>query len=510
MNRRAFLTALGLGGLAAVLDRGGIAALAQPGAPAGDFSWDILKAKAQALAAEPYRPGDGNMDPVLAGLDYDQFRAIEFDSSKAIWNGTELDYRMELFHAGYIYRDPVGIFLVEDGKATPLRYDKAMFHFGPAEKRVPLPDDAGFSGLRLHGPVYQPGVFEEYQVFQGASYFRAKAKGQTYGLSARGLAINTAREGGEEFPNFTDFWVETPAPGAPTITVYAMLDSASVAGAYRFVIGRDTDVVMEVDCRLFPRRQIVNAGIAPFSSMFFFGPADHTFHDDFRPRVHDSDGLLVLTGEGNWIWRPLVTAPHILYSMFSDESPRGFGLMQRQRGFDDYQDINAAYERRPSAWVEPLSDWGPGSVDLIELPTNTEYADNIVAFWRPRVPLEPGRAYDYRYRLTWCWHEPVERNIAYVVRTRSGVGLAPGSRYILIDFAGGELYADANDEHWDYEVTASVGRIKAYTIAANPFTDGKRIALEYHPDSDEVADLAFQISRFGRKLTEKWVYRWAR
>ncbi|WP_088346009.1 MULTISPECIES: glucan biosynthesis protein [Rhodomicrobium] len=508
MNRRAFLMAAGLGSLAAALGRSGLAALAETG-PATDFSWDILKAKAKALAGEPYRSAAGQIAPALADLNYDQFRNIEFDSDKAIWSGTQIPFRMELFHNGYIYRDPMDIYLVENGKAAPIRYDKSMFNFGPAEQRVPLPDDAGFSGLRLHAPVHEPNVFEEFQVFQGASYFRGKAMGQTYGLSARGLAINTAREGGEEFPSFRAFWVETSAADSHTVTVYALLDSDSVAGAYRFVIGRAVDVVMDVDCAIYPRKAIQYPGIAPFSSMFFFGPADHTPHDDFRPRVHDSDGLLLLTGEGNWIWRPLVTAPQILYSVFSDKSPRGFGLMQRQRDFDHYQDINAAYERRPSAWVEPLSDWGDGSVDLIELPTGTEYADNIVAFWRPKDPLQAGGSYDYRYRLTWCWHVPGERPVAQVLRTRSGVGLPPGSRYIMIDFAGGELYADADDEHWDYDVTASAGYIKAYTIAPNPFTGGKRVGIEYHPDGSKEADLAFQISRFGKKLTEKWVYRWA-
>ncbi len=508
MDRRAFLMAAGLGSLAALGSGGRLRALAQT-AGTTDFSWDLLKQNAKALSAQPFRPAAGGMAPALANLNYDQYRNIEFKPEKAIWNGTARNFRVELFHAGYIYRDPVAVFLVENGRAAPIAYEKSMFHFGPEEQRVPLPDDAGFSGFRLHGPVSQPEIFEEFLVFQGASYFRGKAKGQTYGLSARGLAINTAREGGEEFPSFRSFWVETPAPGAETVTVYALLDGESVTGAYRFVVGRSVDVVMDVECHLYPRRPIQNPGIAPFSSMFFFGPADHTFRDDIRPRVHDSDGLSLLTGDGTWIWRPLVTAPHILYSVFSDKSPGGFGLMQRQRDFEQYQDINASYERRPSAWVEPLSDWGEGSIDLIELPTNTEYADNVVAFWRPKEPIEPGRSYEYRYRLTWCWHEPRERNIAQVVRTRSGAGLPSGSRYILIDFAGGQLFADADDEHWDYEVTASAGAIKAYTVAPNPYIDGKRVGIEYHPDGNKVADLTFHIRRFGKPLTEKWVYRWA-
>jgi glucans biosynthesis protein len=509
MNRRAFLVAAGLGSLGAALGRGGLLAAAETSGGGEPFSWEMLKEKAKALASSAYKPQSQDMPEALANLNYDQFRNIEFRSDKAIWNGTEQPYRVELFHDGYIYREPVSIYLVENGRASPLRYDKAMFDFGPAELRVPLPDEAGFSGLRIHAPVNEPNVFEEFLVYQGASYFRGKAKGQTYGLSARGLALSTAQPEGEEFPLFSAFWAQTPAPGDQFVTVYALLDSQSVTGAYRFTVGRGVDVVMEVECEIHPRRVLTHAGIAPFSSMFFFGPADPSYHDDFRPRVHDSDGLLIQTSEGEWIWRPLVTAKHILYSMFSDEAPSGFGLMQRQRNFEHYQDANAGYEKRPSAWIQPLSNWGPGSVDLVELPTDSEYADNIVAFWRPRRPLEPGQGYEFRYRLSWCWHVPIQRRVAEVVLTRNGKGIPPNSRYFLIDFAGGDLHAQADEEHWDYEVSASSGFIKAYTLAQNDHTNGKRIGLEYHPDGDKEADLSFQIRKFGQAVTEKWVYRWA-
>ena len=508
MDRRSFLTAAGLAGLAAMIGDVRIALAQQTdGAAATPFSWDILKEMAKSVAAEPFKPFP-ELDPALQQLNYDQFRDISFDADKEIWRGISDDFHIQLFHDGYIYREPVDIFLVADGKATKLRYDRSLFHFGPAEKRVQLPDEAGFSGLRVHGPVNEPGVFEEFIVFQGASYFRGKAKGQTYGLSARGLAVDTVQPSGEEFPLFRAFWAQTPKPGDKTVTIYGLLDSKSVAGAYRFVISRSVDVVMTVDCEIYPRRELDHVGIAPFSSMFFFGPADATYHDDFRPRVHDSDGLLLHTGEGEWIWRPLVTASNILYSMFSDRSPKGFGLVQRQRSFEYYQDINASYERRPSAWVEPLSDWGYGSVDLVEIPTGTEYADNIVAFWRPREALEPQRSYAFSYRLTWCWHLPQARNIAQVVMTRTGAGLPERSRYFVIDFAGGELYSEADIEHWDYEVGASSGRIAVYTVGPNSFIDGKRVALEFHPDGGKPADLSFQIRRFGKALTEKWVYRW--
>lgn len=509
-DRRAFLTILGLGGLAKLAGHTSFAlAAADDASERTEFSWDLLKARAKALATRPFQPNTGKMDPNLANLTYDQFRAISFKPERAIWEGASIPFRMQLFHAGYLYREPVDIYLVENGATSKIRYDADMFHFGPAEKRVSLPDDAGFSGFRFHGAFAGTDNPLEFLVFQGASYFRGRAKGQSYGLSARGLAIDTVQPGGEEFPSFRTFWVETPAPGSDVVTAYALLDSKSVSGAYRFKISQAVDTVLDIDCELYPRRALDHAGIAAFSSMFYFGPADHSFHDDSRPRVHDSDGLLIFTGDGDWIWRPLVTAPNILYSMFSDQSPRGFGLMQREREYDNYQDFQADYHTRPGAWIEPLSDWGAGSVDLVEIPTGNEYADNIVAFWRPQEPLQPGGSYPFRYRLVWCWHVPVKRDIAQVVRTATGKGLAERSRYFAVDFVGGDLYAEADDEFWDYDYGASEGAIKAFTVTGNPVLDGKRIGIEYHPQGSKNADLTFQIRRFGKPLTEKWVYRWA-
>lgn len=522
MNRRAFLMAAGLSSLAAYLARTGAAlsadnpevttATAPASTDATAFSWDILNARAEDLAKSPFNPKQYQIDPALAALNYDQYRFITFDPEKAIWRNKPSEYQIQLFHPGYIYRELVEVFLVENGQAVPVPYDKNLYHFGPAEKRRALPDHAGgFSGLRLHSTIEKPGVFEEFLVFQGASYFRGKPKLQAYGLSARGLAINTLQPEGEEFPGFRAFWAETPKPGDKTVTVYALLDSISVTGAYRFVCEADPksgDVIMEIECRLFPRSSLKYVGIAPFSSMYFFGPADHTDRDDFRVRVHDSNGLAIFTNFQEWLWRPIVNAPHALYSVFSIGTPGGFGLIQRPRQFSQYEDINAAYHKRPSAWVEPLNDWGNGSVDLIEIPTSGEYDDNVVAFWRPKEPLEPGAPRDFRYRLTWTTDIPIKRDIAKVVQTRCGKGVKPGSRYMIIDFAGGDVYAGADEEHWDYYVKASAGHIKAYTIGENPYIDGKRVAIEYYPDGKKDADIAFQIRQFGKPLSEKWIYRW--
>jgi glucans biosynthesis protein len=509
MDRRAFMMIAGLGGFAALIRNREAVAAAPAGTGTQAFSWDGLKQRAKSMAARPYAPPDATVAEDLAKLDYDDYRNINYRPEKAIWSDRPLPFRLQLFHAGYLYREPVDVYLVENGKAERIAFDPAMFDYGPAEKKVPVQGDVGFAGFRIHAPDGPSRYWEEYMVFQGASYFRGHARGQNYGLSARGLAINTAQPGGEEFPVFRKFWVETPEPDARKVRVYALMESPSVSGAYRFDVAIGDETVMDIACALYPRRTLTYAGIAPFSSMFYFGPADHTFHDDFRPRVHDSDGLLMLTGNGQWIWRPLVTAGPILYSSFSDRSPRGFGLMQRERDFEHYQDLNATYEKRPGSWVEPLSDWGEGSIDLIELPTGSEYVDNIVAFWRPKDPLEAGKSYEYRYRLSWCRDVPVERNVAHVVHTRAGKGLAEGSRYLLVDFAGGALYAQANDEHWDYDVSASAGKIHAFSVAPNPEIDGKRVGIEYHPEDGKHADISFLINRFGKALTEKWVYRWA-
>jgi glucans biosynthesis protein len=510
MDRRAFLMIAGLGAVAAMAGRADAAVTGEAEAPATPFSWEGLKEQAKALASKPFDPGLYTAPPGPE-LDYDGYRFIHFNPKKAIWREEPLNFQLQLFHGGYIYKEPVAISIVEDGQARTIPYRRSFYEFGPAEKRVNVPDEGFYSGFRVHAPIYSRDDYSEFLLFQGASYFRSKAKGQTYGLSARCFAINTGLDSvTEEFPAFRALWVEKPKPGENRIVVYALIDSKSVSGAYRFVTVPDGDSVMDIECQIFPRAVLNHAGIAPFSSMFFFGPGDQTKWDDFRPHVHDSDGLSMLTSTGDWIWRPLVTARHILYSVFFDNGPKGFGLIQRERDFDKYQDIGAAYQDRPSAWVEPLSDWGEGSLDLIELPTDSEYADNIVAFWRPKEPFQPlPEGYNYRYRLSWLYQTPLPASLARITQTRAGQGLAPNSRFILVDFAGGDIFAKADEEQWDYDVHASAGYIKAFSLVPHPFIDGKRVGIEYYPDGNKVADLSFQIRRMGTPISEKWVYRWA-
>lgn len=511
MDRRGFLIAAGLAGMAGLWDRSAVAAGDQPAAASEAFSWELLQQRVRKLAETRYDKRQYETKSALTELNYDDYRNIQFRPEKSFWRDEPSVFQMQLFHSGYIYPDPVDIFIVENGQASPIAFSRDLFRYDDHAKALRDTDEGGFSGLRLHSAKTETDTADEFTVFQGASYFRSRARGQTYGISARGLAINTVQPGGEEFPSFHAYWVEKPKEGEDSITVYALMDSRSVAGAYRFVIRRgEVNTVMEIDCHLSPRRSLEYVGVAAFSSMFFFGPSDHTRWDDFRPRVHDSDGLSILDSAGDWIWRPLITGRRMLYSVFSGGTPAGFGLMQRERDAKDYQDLEAFYEKRPGTWVEPQGDWGEGSVDLIELPTNSEYMDNVVAFWRPKTPMQAGQSHHYNYRLTWCWEAPVERNIGEIVRVRGGKGLVHGARFLLIDIAGGEITAEADEKLWDIQASASKGTIKAYSVAPNRFVNGKRIGIEYYPVDEEDADLSFQIrSRDGKALSEKWIYRWS-
>ncbi|MGA9267291.1 MAG: glucan biosynthesis protein [Rhodomicrobium sp.] len=481
------------------------------------FSEDVVIERARQLSQAPYAPPQDTIPASYKDLNYDQYRAIRFKKDLALWRNDNLSFTAEFFSAGYIYLTPVQIFVVDAGNAAELKYHPDLFTYGPEVNRPPDSTNPGFSGFRLHTLINRPDIMDEFVVFQGASYFRSKAPGQDYGMSARGLAINTAQPPADEFPIFRTFWLVKPAPGASTVTVFALLDSVSVSGAYKFVISAGQNTVMDVDCTLFPRRTINYAGIAPLTSMFYFSPGDDYRADDVRERVHDSDGLSIWNGKNEHIWRPLINPSKNQFSAFADNGLKGFGLLQRERRADRYQDFDAKYDLRPSVWVEPREAWGEGSVDLIELPTKTEYFDNIVEFWRPKEPLQGGATYTYRYRLTWCAEPPIRFNFARVIRTL--VGASPqhkGMRQFFVDFAGTDefkLCDDVDDfcgaTNGNVELTASAGTIVNVAIRRNRISGGHRVSFEYEPAAGVLeADLRCSLLAEGKLVSEIWVYRW--
>ena len=407
------------------------------------FGFDDVARRAETLAAAAYKVPVSQLAPELRALDYDTYRDIRYRPDQALWRAEKLPFELMFFPTGRGFQDSVRLSTLEPEGAKRLDFDPALFDFGRNkfdDRKLRTMDWAGF---RVHYPLNAPSYKDEVVVFLGASYFRAVGQGQVYGLSARALAIDTAAATGEEFPRFVEFWIERPKRGATTLTVFALLDSPRATGAYRFVVTPGKETTMQVNSRLYPREGNAKFGFAPLNSMFQFGE-NQPGRDDYRPEVHDSDGLSILTGSGEWIWRPLVNPKRLLVTSFAAVDPRGFGLMQRDRAPASYEDPEALYERRPSLWVEPVGNWGAGRVELVQIPTPDETNDNIVAYWVPDKPLAPKQPLDLNYRLRWQTAGVVPLAKGWVVQTRRGRGYvrqADGDIQYVVDFDGPALRA---------------------------------------------------------------------
>jgi glucans biosynthesis protein len=464
---------------------------------------DLATTMARDLATRPHAPARNPLPQALERLSYDGYRGIRYRAERALWAEGDLPFRLQPHHRGFLFKDRVSIFEVADGRARPLPYVPDDFTFEGVEA-PPADADLGFAGFRLLHPLNRGDHFDEVCSFLGASYFRAVGRGHVYGLSARGLAIRTAHAQGEEFPAFTAFWIERPSPGATAVTVHALLESPSVTGAYSFVIAPGEATVMGVDAQLFPRADLPHIGIAPGTSMFFFGPNDPATKPDYRSAVHDSDGLMTRSGRGEQIWRPLCNPRTLQVSGFQDQAPRGFGLMQRNRRFDAFQDLEAMYHRRPSLWVEPLDDWGAGEVRLIEIPTPSEIHDNIVAAWSPREPLRAGQPTRLRYNLHWVGSGPPGPPHLTFATTRIGAGAQEGTLHVVLDTAramrtGGTL---------EPLVEADAGAIANVALRDNVETGGFRLAFDLKPGVSRVIELRARLVDGDAPASETWMYRW--
>jgi glucans biosynthesis protein len=510
ITRRGFLkgttAAISWAALPAVELGGMAAALAAP-AP---FAFSQVVDEAARLAAQKFQPYTLAPPAPFNDIGYDQYRDIVFRKDAAIWLNDPSYYHLEFFHSGFIYKEPVQIALVENGQASPLPFSPDYFSYGYGGLTAPANlTGLGFAGLRARAPISQPDVFEEVVAFVGASYFRAVARNIGYGLSARGLAIDTAEPTGEEFPTFRKFWIEKPEAGSVRLVVNALLDSPSLTGAYRFGITSGTETVMDVDATLFPRKDVKRLGLAPLTSMFLFSDMNRARIDDFRRAVHDSDGLQMLSGGGEWIWRPLANPRTLQVSDFIDRSPRGFGLMQRARRYVDYEDAEARYERRPSVWIEPVGDWGQGAVELVEIPSDREANDNIVAYWRPDGKLPPGAPYRFLYRMRWLDDIIPPRELLWVAASRSGLGVDRGKRIFAIDFRkgpdGGTL---PDDDNWKITSTASKGALAHTTYYMVPSENTLRVSFEFDPGPEKLSELRVVVVRDGKVVSQTWLYRW--
>ncbi|MBA4174428.1 MAG: glucan biosynthesis protein D, partial [Hyphomicrobium sp.] len=472
------------------------------------FAPDTVRKLAEKLASRPFVKPVIEVPEPFNKLTYDQYRDIRFRVEQSLWRQERLDFEIQMFPMGFLYNTPVDIWSVEAGKARQLKADGRLFGLGPLIAKGPDAAPFAFSGLRVHGPINRSDYYDEYAVFQGASYFRAVGRSQHYGMSARGLAINTARPGGEEFPLFRSFWIEKPQAGSTGIVIHALLDSPSTTGAYRFTISPGPATVMDVEAVLFPRQQIIHLGLAPLTSMFLHGAAHRRINGDFRPAVHDSEGLALLNGKGERLWRPLTNPKKLQTSAFLDRDPKGFGLSQRDRNFRNFQDLEAKYGDRPTVWVEPKGSWGEGYVELIEIPAEEEIHDNIVAYWKPAKPLEPDKSHTFAYRLHWTDMVPVAWPGARVQKTLVGSSRKPGTQLFVIDFDGPAV-KEARDLPVA-EISASAGSLANVVVQRNPEISGLRVTFELNTGGVELIELRLGLKSNDQLISESWLYRWTR
>ncbi|MFE3838284.1 glucan biosynthesis protein [Pseudogemmobacter sonorensis] len=481
------------------------------------FDFDVLTEIARQRA-ESVDPAPPSMDPVLGALDYDDYQRIAYRPANARWASDHAGWQLQPFHPGWLFNQPVKLHEVSAGAEVPLVFSSDDFEYRSGMKAT-VPDDFALpdvAGFKLTYPLNRADLQDEVAAFVGSSYFRALGRGSHYGLSARGLAVDAGLPIPEEFPRFSEFWLERPEPAARHLRLWALMDSARLTGAYEFLITPGETTVMEVTARLFFRVAVTELGVAPLTSMFLFGGVNRPAFDDYRPQVHDSDGLRIERADGDVIWRALSNPAEIASSYFAEPGLRRFGLHQRSRGFEDFQDAGARYERRPSLDVEPIGDWGPGTVRLFEIPTRLEVHDNIGAFWVPAGKIEPGTQREFRYRLHWGDLDPdPDGDLAWVADTLSGIGGAagldnpPDTRKFVVDFEGGVLGATPEDDPLIRPVVnVRGGTAEIVTLSRLPQGNRWRLVMDIAAASGALVEINAHVAGHGRKLSEIWTFQW--
>ncbi|WP_263292899.1 MULTISPECIES: glucan biosynthesis protein G [unclassified Pseudomonas] len=472
------------------------------------FSLDDVSAKAQELAGQKYEAPRSNLPNEFREMKFADYQKIRFRTEKAEWADQKTPFRLSFYHQGMHFDTPVKINEITATTVEEIKYDPSRFDFDDVKFDPKATEQLGYAGFRVLYPINKADKQDEIMTMLGASYFRVIGKGQTYGLSARGMAIDTALPSGEEFPRFREFWIQRPKPTDKHLVIFALLDSPRATGAYRLTLRPGTDTVVDVKSRMFLRDRVTKLGVAPLTSMYLFGANQPSKVLNYRRELHDSSGLSIHAGNGEWIWRPLNNPKHLAVSNFSVENPRGFGLLQRGRDFSHYEDLDDRYDKRPSAWIEPKGDWGKGSVDLVEIPTADETNDNIVAFWSPEKLPEPGQPLDFSYRLHWTLdeaslHSPDSAWVQQTLRSTGDVKQSnlirqpDGSVAYLVDFEGPSLQALPEDADVRSQVSVGEnGEIVENSVRYNPETKGWRLTLRLKiKDSKQATEMRAALVR---------------
>lgn len=473
-------------------------------------TFERIKEMARDLAVAPYKDTRVPLSKTLETLSYDQTRDIRFNVKESVWRREHLPFQLQFFHPGGGQRDQIDMHLVDGENVKDFPFDRDLFDYGKNDLSWFDLRGIKYSGFRVHYPLNTTEYLDELIVFQGASYFRALPKGLIYGLSARAVAINCASDRPEEFPRFQDFWVVRPDREGRSLQMYALLDGPSVAGAASFLVEPGVETVMHMRIALYARTNLVNYGIAPLTSMYWFGKNNARRFDDFRPEVHDSDGLLIHNSRNEWVWRALENTGPLRLSVFSDRDPKGFGLIQRERNFACYQDLETMYHRRPSAWIRPVGSWGEGAVRLVEIGTWNEFHDNVVAYWQPARELQPGECAEFAYDLVWYEENANLPATGRLVSMRSGHPLKEnGSRKFVLDFTWPALAREGNSIKPEVLVSADGGKLSGQSDEFNPYDRTWRVAFDVTPDKPgQSVEMRALVRKEGVPCTETWSYRW--
>jgi glucans biosynthesis protein len=501
-HRREFLQ-LTVGGAVA-------ASLVRPASPAAEplaqpvlFAADTVVKKAVELASKPFKEPEAPLPSAFSGLTFDQYASIRRVPGTAIWSDQKLGFSLEPLHRGFVYITPIVINIVENGMAQRVIYGAVDFDFGKLQPPAVL-GDLGFSGLRILKASEQG--FEDIAIFQGASFFRARAHAQPFGVTARGLAIRTGDEPGEEFPLFREFWVEKPNPAANTLALHALLDSPSVTGAFRFTLRPLEATIIDTEATLIARAAVDKLGFGAMAAAYLFSGLDHHLADDVRAAAYESTGLQILSGSGEWLWRPVSNRETLQISAFSDVNPRGFGLLQRSRTFDAFYDDDTHWEVKPSLWIEPIGDWGEGDLRLLEIPAAAETNENVIAQWRPKTGMGAATTFSIAYRQFWCWTPPSRPPLASCVSSRRG---KVGSLQRFAVEMAGDLFADqVKAAAATADVHAAPGKIVSIRLFPNKDRRSVRVVFDLDPGSETYSELRLTLSVDNQAASETWLYRW--
>ncbi len=470
------------------------------------FEAGLVTETARSLSKQPFKAPNSDLPEGLRGLTYEQYVSIRSKPAAGIWAAENIGFSLVPLHRGFIFSTPMMINLVAQGQSRRVIYDQAFYDFGKLAVPPNL-GDIGFSGFKVEA-AQGADAFSEIASFQGASFFRAIARGQNPGTMARALSIKTGDPRGEEFPTFRAVWIERPALAVDAIVIHAIIDSESLTGAYRFTVRPGEATIIDTECTLFARTAVDHFGLATMSATHLLGSIDRRRSDDLRPNVSEIGGLQMLTGSGEWIWRPVANRETLQISTFVDDKPRGFGFLQRERDFERYQDDDQRWELRPSLWIEPIGDWSSGGMQLVEIPTETEANDNIITYWRPKQVLAAGSETSFAYRQFWCWSPPERPSLAVTTGSFSGRGLAARRRRFIVEFTG-DILADQIQAP-DVKPSLSIQPGTITLMRTFRYKDFKvfRVLFEFDPGSETSCEMRLVLEASGKPVSETWLYRW--